>query len=422
MQNKKKQEALRLLEILEKATYQARLVGGCVRDELLGLSPKDYDVACSATPEQIVDLFKQKRIRHLTYGKEHGTITALMPSGPVEVTTLREDVKTHGRRAEVAFHSDFETDACRRDFTINAMSEDRQGTIFDYFEGRKHLEQRRLCFVGDPVVRIREDYLRIMRFFRFKARFALKSDAKTLKAMAGEVQGLQQVSQERVTSEMLGILQCKDIKNTLGEMSETGVLGFVFKDYAGLIEKQRLEVFRCIEELEGVSQELKAQVRIAVFLWFMRKEETAWKQYAELQDSHLRLSNKERFLIVHLLEAAEIFPQVKKSRVDVLLFIDRFDGKEGALFLNCVVPFLKAIYKSSDVHIKNLKSMIEMETKFGERRKPLAIQGIQVMKELGISSGPLVGEVLHTLRCAYLNGEWDTEEEAFAWLRKHVLL
>lgn len=428
MKNQKKLDAIALLNLLEAARHEARLVGGCVRDELLGVEPKDYDIASTASPDQVVALFKKNRMRFLDYGKEHGTITALMPSGPVEITTLREDVKTHGRRAEVEFHNDFEADARRRDFTINAMSEDKDGKIYDYFEGQKHLRAKRLQFVGDPKTRIREDYLRILRFFRFKSRFHLKSDDKTLKAIASEKKGLEKVSQERITTEILGIFQSQVLKKTLEEMSSTGILGFIFAGYSKLTEKERKQIARCLEALAHVNPELRSQTRIAIFVWFIGLKKRSkdpsfrWKQFAEMEEAYLRLSNKEKFFILHLVQAADELANVKTQRSDHLLYVDKYDAKEESWFLEYVLPFLNEVFKGSTAKVKKIAQIVRAEKMYGYRRKPIALQGKELMIELGIPTGPLVGEVIHLLRCAYMNGEWDTKEEAFTWLRKNILI
>ncbi len=407
----KKKEALQVLKILEDASYEARLVGGCVRDELLGLEPKDYDIACTASPEQMLTVFKKHHIRTLLHGKEHGTITVLMKSGPIEVTTLREDLKTDGRRAEVSFHNDFEIDACRRDFTINAMSQNAKGEIFDYFEGKKHLQEKRIAFVGNPTTRIREDYLRILRFFRFEARFSLHSDAQTLDAICKDLQGLSKVSHERITKELEGILQCEDLKETVEEMSKTGVLAFLFPEYGRLSEKDKNELKICFALFKDVQVEWRFQTRIAILFWFIK--------FNEWDRSPLKLSNKDRNFIKHLLSAAELLPTLKEGVGHFLLFIDKFDIEEH-LFVKCVAKFLETVYAHDKTLLDKIKKLKSVEITFGARRKALPIEGKEVMTALGISPGPLVGEALQALRFAHLEGEWRTKEEALKWLKKWV--
>lgn len=426
MNTKKKYEALVLLDLLEKASYEARLVGGCVRDELLGLPAKDYDIACTAKPDEIISLLKRQNIRHLTYGQEHGTITALMPHGPVEITTLREDVKTFGRKAQVSFHSNFEADAQRRDFTINALSENKYGEIFDYFEGRKHLAKRQIFFVGEARLRIKEDYLRILRFFRFKSRFHLKSDPKTLDAIKKEIKGLKNVSLERITSELLAIFQTKKITATLKEMSETQTLSFIFPQYKKLPPSRSLKIFRCVDALGSLSEEYRPLARIAVFLWFThlakgKEKRPSWSKIEFDDLVLLRLSAKDKQYIVHLLEACEQISTLKNTRADILMFVDKYEKHERK-FLEHFIPFIKSVNKNSPSKIKKINRLIQIEKKFSHLRSPLNIDGRTIMEEFGVSQGKLVGELLHLLRISYLNGEWSTEQEAFAWLRKNVFL
>ncbi len=423
----KKRDALRLLEILEQAGYDARLVGGCVRDQLLGREPKDYDIASSATPEELLTLFKKRQIRTLVYGKEHGTITPIMASGPVEITTLREDVKTHGRHAEVAFHKDFKTDAARRDFTINAMSQDRRGHVFDYFEGKKHLREKRLVFVGEPVVRIQEDYLRILRFFRFQSRFGMRSNAQTLKAIAGQVTGLTQVSHERITSEIYEIFKSPLLAPTLNEMAKTGVLSFVFPGFQLLKLLERRQCLRLLENLACIPVACRSQARIAMLLAFSglrRKCLTADKVsslLSDLTEFKIRPSNKEQKLIMALLEALPLLPKVKARRAEYLLFVDASDQATEGMFMPVVVPFLEVFYARSSLRLRKIHKIVEAETHFGWRRKSLPIDGKGLMQGLQIAPGPLVGKVLETLRYAYLDGEWETADEALRWLMNKPL-
>ncbi len=422
MTSAKKKDALKVLKILEDAGYEARLVGGCVRDTLLGLEPKDYDIATSARPEELLALFKATDVKTLLYGQEHGTITPLMPSGPVEVTSLREDVETHGRHAQVAFHTDFRTDACRRDFTINAMSQNRSGKVYDYFEGQKHLQEKRLVFVGDATTRIQEDYLRILRFFRFQARFGLKSNAATAKAIASNLIGLSIISHERVTHEIFEILRCETIMSTLHLMTKTGVFQFIFPPFDMLSTLARTTCLMRLDRLSKVPEEYRPQARIALVLMVMNI--SAKKEPAKLLELcaqtliyfKIRLSKKDQRLILALVEACSHLMLVKSRCADALLFVDACEQKTEGLFLKAVVPFLKVYYANSPLRLHRLKKIIEFEAQFGGRRVSMPLDGKQLMQRLEISSGALVGEALKALRYSYLEGEWETAEDGIAWL------
>ena len=168
----KKRGMNRLLAALGADDKLTRYVGGAIRDDLLGLPVSDIDLATRIPPEDVIRRLEKARIKAVPTGIEHGTITAVSDGHPFEITTLRRDVSTDGRRATVAFTDDWKEDAARRDFTINALSADpASGELFDYFGGLDDLENRRIRFIGDPLQRIAEDHLRILRFFRFHARF-----------------------------------------------------------------------------------------------------------------------------------------------------------------------------------------------------------------------------------------------------------
>ena len=185
-----------------------RYVGGAVRDELLGLPVSDIDLATRLRPDEVVERLEAAGIKAVPTGIEHGTVTAVSDGQPVEVTTLRRDVSTDGRRATVAFTDDWQEDAARRDFTINALYADpADGEIFDYFGGLDDLEARRVRFIGDPLERIAEDHLRILRFFRFHARFGTgEPDPAALDACTARANDLMALSRERIADELLKLL------------------------------------------------------------------------------------------------------------------------------------------------------------------------------------------------------------------------
>ncbi|WP_188054789.1 CCA tRNA nucleotidyltransferase [Sphingosinithalassobacter sp. CS137] len=214
----------RLAEVLGARDDRARLVGGAVRDTLLRLPVHDIDIATRHAPEQVLALLKAAGIRAVPTGLAHGTITAVLESGPVEVTTLRRDVATDGRHATVAFTDAWEEDAARRDFTMNALYADpASGTIFDYFDGLADLDARRVRFIGDPYRRIAEDHLRILRFFRFLARFGDAPDPEGLAACAARANDLMALSRERIAEELLKLLVARDAVRVVSLMIEHGI-------------------------------------------------------------------------------------------------------------------------------------------------------------------------------------------------------
>ncbi len=211
---------------------QARYVGGAVRDTLLGLPVKDIDLATPLEPREVMKRLKAHAIQVVPTGIDHGTVTALLAGGPVEITTLRHDVSTDGRRATVAFAQDWQDDAARRDFTINALYADPVTLeIFDYFGGNEDIAARRVRFIGDARERIREDHLRILRYFRFQARFGSQpADPEAENACADLAATLKGLSRERVGMEMINLLGLPDPASTVARMADLGVLAQVLPE------------------------------------------------------------------------------------------------------------------------------------------------------------------------------------------------
>jgi poly(A) polymerase len=232
---------------------EVRWVGGAVRDTLLGHPVSDVDAATLHHPDTVIERLAQAGIRTVPTGIDHGTVTAILPGGPVEVTTLRRDVSTDGRRATVAYATDWRDDAARRDFTINALYADpRSLEVFDWFDGLADLEARRVRFIGDACQRIREDHLRILRYYRFQARFGSALDAEAEEACAELAPMLKGLSRERVAMELLNLLALPEPAATVGRMHLRGVLSVVLPE-SGAPEIAALEALVAQEAAQGVA-------------------------------------------------------------------------------------------------------------------------------------------------------------------------
>ena len=216
----------RLLDALDADDGVTRYVGGAVRDDLLDLPVSDVDLATRFEPEEVIRRLEAARIKAVPTGIDHGTVTAVSDGHPYEVTTLRRDIETFGRHATVAFTTDWEEDAARRDFTINALSADpRTGEVFDYFGGLDDLLERHVRFIGDPLRRIAEDHLRILRYFRFHARFgAGEPDRAALEACTARANDLMALSRERIADELLKLLGLPDPTTTTAIMIDRNIL------------------------------------------------------------------------------------------------------------------------------------------------------------------------------------------------------
>lgn len=218
-------ETAAVLAAIINGGFSARVVGGAVRNGLLGRQVKDIDIATTATPEDVSSLAERAGLKAVPTGAAHGTVTVIAGHRPFEVTTLRRDVETDGRHARVAFTTDWVEDARRRDFTINALYCDREGIIHDPLGGMDDLARRRVRFIGDPRDRIREDYLRILRFFRFTAEYAAGApDADGIAACIALADGLDRLSAERVRAEVLRLVASPRATEIAAVMDESGLL------------------------------------------------------------------------------------------------------------------------------------------------------------------------------------------------------
>jgi poly(A) polymerase len=261
----------------------ARFVGGCVRNMLVGRAIDDIDIATVLTPEAVMEALAAAGVRHVPTGVEHGTVTAVAGGRPYEVTTLRRDVETDGRRAVVAYTTDWAEDAQRRDFRLNALYMDGEGLIHDPTgAGVEDALAGRIVFVGDAETRIREDYLRILRFFRFRAGFGRGApDAEGLAACAALKDGLQRLSAERVSKELLKLLAAQDPREAVAEMAGAGVLAEI------LPEAQPLDRLDRLVDIQCALGEGDAELRLAALL-------PPDPEAAEAAAQRLRLSNAQR--------------------------------------------------------------------------------------------------------------------------------
>lgn len=305
-----------LLTILESKQGRTRYVGGAVRDTLLGLGVHDVDLATQLAPEDVLTRLKAAQIKVVPTGLAHGTVSAVLPDGPIEITTLRRDVTTDGRHAIVIYTDDWEADAARRDFTINALSANPEtGELFDYFSGLTDLEAGRVAFIGDPLTRIAEDHLRILRFFRFHARFGKGApDAVALAACAARANDLMALSRERIADELLKILGLPSPWATIQAMINAGILSPVLPE---------------IVVTEGLATVLAAEIREGAPPAALRRLAALLPRDAVLADrigARLKLSKQQRKTLALLTgrqSADAEDPRALAYHIGVALAIDR---------------------------------------------------------------------------------------------------
>jgi len=283
---RKRRGMRRLLKALGAADGLTRYVGGAVRDDLLGLPVSDVDLATRLRPDQVIERLQATNIKTIPTGIDHGTVTAVSDGQTVEITSLRRDVSTDGRRATIAFTDDWKEDAARRDFTINALLADPQsGEIFDYFGGLDDLQTGHIHFIGEPLQRIAEDHLRILRFFRFHAKYGSgEPDQAALDACAARANDLMALSRERIADELLKLLALDDPAPTVGIMLQQGILKPVLPEIAPE-RMSDLESLIAAEQASGIAPD--ALRRLAALL----PRDPA---IAETIAARLKLSNKAR--------------------------------------------------------------------------------------------------------------------------------
>jgi poly(A) polymerase len=305
----KEGEVARLLVLLNRDGEEARVVGGAVRNALLHLPVREIDVATTAVPEEVVRRVESAGWKAVPTGIEHGTVTVVINNQPFEVTTLRQDIETFGRRARVMFGRDWRADAERRDFTINALSAAADGTVFDYVGGLDDIAAHRVRFIGDPQQRIAEDYLRILRFFRFHAHFAEgPPDADGLLACIKARAGLDTLSRERVRTELLKLFVAPRAAATLLVMAESGLLGSVLGGVPYIADFAKMAD---IEVALGVEAD---PVRRLGAVGVMVSED------AERLAQRLRLTNAEAERLVALESWWRVSPSASEQAARALLY------------------------------------------------------------------------------------------------------
>lgn len=394
--------------------------GGCVRDRLLGVKPKDYDIATAATPQDTINLFSSLGIKVIPSGIDHGTVTVISRTGPIEITTLRRDIKTDGRHAIVDFtNATFETDALRRDFTINAMYEDIDGKIRDFCGGLDDLKSRKLRFVGSPSERIQEDYLRILRFFRFWARLEFDADPAALVAIKHESTGLRNISQERITAELWGILSSPGAGPVIFSMFETNVFSIVMPEAKPLKDQQKSMV------MDAAALDIKLRPWSLLGLLLGVVDQAPWQKDRLIQlGKRLRFSDKQSKIMTDLIIGWQDLLTVPRSTADALLFSERIEHQDdNHKISNFFMPLWSFFskYTSDKSCFDSVNWFASVESNYGHRRQlDLPLTGHDILKAYPRLSGIEVGAAQKQLKRAFYNGDWVTTKEGFDLLEKLV--
>jgi poly(A) polymerase len=405
--------AHKCLSRLESHGFAARLAGGCVRDRLLGIEPKDFDIATDALPDEVLKIFRADGYKAIPTGIEHGTITVVNAGTPIEVTTLRQDVETNGRHAVVKFGKSFEADAERRDFTINAMYEDSSRRIFDFFGGQDDLKQKRLRFVGDAAQRVQEDFLRILRLFRFWSRFGFAPEPASLTACEKLAQGLSQISQERITSELLQMLAGQHRQIVMRQLIEGGVFAVICPDIVPHTQAAA-HLSPSLDKIDPSNQALAALIVLMLNAELRNDPGTIARR--------LRLSNPQikqvEFACVRLSDV----PSIEAQMADVMEFIDSAEvsyGVDG--FLQFLVPVWRMAIADRAL-LDRIESAVQIEVRHKTLRKSKSwLSSDEIMQALMLKPGPRLGKIQRELIRAERNLLIDSKESALRYIRESLM-
>ncbi len=383
---------------LNREGFEVRAVGGAVRNALLGRPVTEVDFATTARPEDVIRLAADAGIKTAPTGLAHGTVTLIAGGAPFEVTSLRRDVETDGRHATVAFGSGWAEDASRRDFTMNALYADAQGKVYDPLGGLSDLRAGRVRFVGDPVQRIREDYLRILRFFRFSAEYAQGGfDRDGLAAAIRERMGLLRLSRERVRMELLRILAARRAGETIEIMDEAGILLLLL---GGVARRRHFERLREIES--ALKLEPNPILRLAALGIFVEED-------AGRLAEKLRLSSQEAKELEGL---SAISPRISansgKAALEVLLY------KLGA---RAYLGRLLLAWAASDAAPDDKAWHFAAGLAAGWQRPSFPLSGADLIA-LGFTPGPALGALLKDLEEQWIAGGFTADREMLLDLAK----
>ncbi|MCZ7480295.1 CCA tRNA nucleotidyltransferase [Rhizobium rhizogenes] len=400
----------RIFTLLNADGGEVRIVGGAVRNALMDLPVVDVDMATTLTPDVVVQRAKAAGIKAVPTGIEHGTVTLVIDGEGFEVTTLRRDVETNGRHAQVAFGTDWQTDAERRDLTINALYANEKGEIIDLIDGLPDVETRTVRFIGDAAMRIAEDYLRILRFFRFFAHYGSgRPDADGLRASARAKDKLGTLSAERVWSETKKLLSARDPSRALLWMRQSGVLAEILPE----TEKWGIDAIHGLVTTEqSLGWAVDPMLRLAAIV-------PPDKDRLAALAARLRLSKAEAGYLAGWASAPAIDPEMKETALDRLLYRQGVEGVRTRLKL--ALASARADLSAGDAAMQKVARLSTLLTRAEKFKKPgFPLSGADVMAA-GVESGPKVGEVLKNLEEKWIDVNFSLDRAALTARLKTML-
>ena len=394
---------MKIFSLLNEKEDTSRFVGGCVRDSIIGLKTNDIDIATKLNPEDVVKILGSESIKVVPTGVDHGTVSVFSKDFNFEITTLRSDISTNGRHAEVMFSDSWEEDSLRRDFTINSIYLKQNGEIYDPHNGIQHLKDKKIIFIGNPDERINEDYLRILRFFRFNAFYGnnnLKLSSDSIKACTKNKNKIKKLSSERVQNEFFKILNSSNPYFIISIMRKIEILDLLFE------HKVETKIFKKLLLIEKENSFSKNHILRFVSLALKNKK---------INSNNLQMFNfskkerKELCLLTN--QEFEIHNKLNKSDIKKILYsIDRKTLKDMAK--------LSWALSNNRVTNKNWKNVLNQIDKVAIPIFPLKAKDIL---DYGLEEGPIIGEILKTIEKDWIDSNFEHNKEDLLFKLKAII-
>ncbi len=391
----------RIFSLLNADGGEVRVVGGAVRNALMGLPVGDIDLATTLPPQDVVERATHAGIKTVPTGIDHGTVTLVIDGEGYEVTTLRRDIETDGRHAQVIFGTDWTEDAKRRDLTINALYADASGNVIDLIGGLPDIETRTVRFIGDAATRIAEDYLRVLRFFRFFAYYGSgRPDADGLRASARAKDKLSTLSAERVWSEMKKLLAADDPSRALLWMRQAGVLAQILPE----TDKWGIDaVHGLVATEQALGWTPDALLRLAAIV------PPDVERIADLSQ-RLRMSKSEATRLDQWAKASAIDPAMAETALDRLLYRQGLSGV--TMRLRLALAAARADMSGGEASMQKIARLSTLMARAEKFQRPaFPLKGADVLSA-GVAAGPKVGEILGQLEEKWVEGNFALEREA----------
>ena len=393
----------KILSLLNKKEDSTRFVGGCVRDSIIGIETNDVDIATKLEPYEVINILNSASIKVIPTGIDHGTVSVFSKNFNFEITTLRSDISSDGRHAEVIFSDSWEKDSSRRDFTINSIYLKQNGDIYDPYNGIQHLKERKVVFIGDPNERINEDYLRILRFFRFNAFYGndnLRLSNNSIRACAKNKSKIKKLSSERIHNEFFKILNSTNPYFVINIMKKIGILDILFE------KKVETKFFKKLLSIEKKNSMTSDQTLRFISLVFNTKKNYLF----DLRMFNFSKKDKKKLL---LLTNQEFKIDNKMKNNDIKRILYSIDKK---LFIDLAV--LSWVLSANKTQNKDWKSIISQISKLNSPIFPLKAADLL---SFGLKEGPIIGEIFSQIEKEWIDSNFALNKKELLQKSKAII-